>query len=78
MKTPAKQPRLTAKIDDRIPAHRDSAVDGLRTSALLAVPTGHGLLGGFTLGTAAACATTARRPRSARRPPGPVAPRETR
>ncbi|MFE9394890.1 acyltransferase [Streptomyces flavidovirens] len=39
-----------AKIDARTPAHRDRAVDGLRALALLAVPTGHWMLGGFTLG----------------------------
>lgn len=49
MKTPTKLTRLTAGIDDRTPAHRDRAVDGLRALALLAVPTGHWLLGGFTL-----------------------------
>ncbi|MFJ9036001.1 acyltransferase [Streptomyces sp. NPDC102406] len=38
-----------ASIDRRTPAHRDRAVDGLRALALLAVPTGHWLLGGFTL-----------------------------
>ncbi|MFJ3861306.1 acyltransferase [Streptomyces sp. NPDC090085] len=37
------------RIDRRTPAHRDRAVDGLRALALLAVPTGHWLLGGFTL-----------------------------
>lgn len=37
------------RIDARTPAHRDRAVDGLRALALLAVPTGHWLLGGFTL-----------------------------
>ncbi|MEU9122364.1 acyltransferase family protein [Streptomyces sp. NPDC048506] len=36
-------------IDDRTPADRDRAIDGLRALALLAVPTGHWLLGGFTL-----------------------------
>ncbi len=36
-------------IEDRTPAHRDRALDGLRALALLAVPTGHWLLGGFTL-----------------------------
>ncbi|QGV80806.1 acyltransferase family protein [Streptomyces ficellus] len=40
---------LTARIEARTPAHRDRAVDGLRALALLAVPTGHWLLGGFTL-----------------------------
>ncbi|MEW2448666.1 acyltransferase [Streptomyces parvulus] len=40
--------RLTADIDARTPAHRDRAVDGLRALALLAVPTGHWLVGGFT------------------------------
>ncbi|MGX1883878.1 acyltransferase family protein [Streptomyces sp. NPDC055287] len=40
---------LAARIDARTPAHRDRAVDGLRALALLAVPTGHWLLGGFTL-----------------------------
>ncbi|MGW4734734.1 acyltransferase family protein [Streptomyces shenzhenensis] len=51
MKTPTKLAKLTAKIDDRTPAHRDRAIDGLRALALLAVPTGHWLLGGFTLDT---------------------------
>ncbi|RYJ28853.1 putative membrane protein [Streptomyces sp. L-9-10] len=37
------------KIEARTPAHRDRAIDGLRALALLAVPTGHWLLGGFTL-----------------------------
>ncbi|MEU9339209.1 acyltransferase [Streptomyces sp. NPDC048290] len=40
---------LSARIDARTPAHRDRAIDGLRALALLAVPTGHWLLGGFTL-----------------------------
>ncbi|GGU57179.1 membrane protein [Streptomyces albospinus] len=35
-------------IEDRTPADRDRAVDGLRALALLSVPTGHWLLGGFT------------------------------
>ncbi|GAB2827758.1 acyltransferase family protein [Streptomyces daliensis] len=35
-------------IEARTPAHRDRAIDGLRALALLAVPTGHWLLGGFT------------------------------
>ncbi|GAA2652845.1 acyltransferase [Streptomyces spororaveus] len=39
----------TARIDRQTPAHRDRAIDGLRALALLAVPTGHWLLGGFTL-----------------------------
>ncbi|MFJ7999078.1 acyltransferase [Streptomyces sp. NPDC096310] len=38
-----------AKIEARTPASRDRAIDGLRALALLAVPTGHWLLGGFTL-----------------------------
>ncbi|MBT2440279.1 acyltransferase [Streptomyces sp. ISL-36] len=41
--------RLMERIEARTPAHRDRAVDGLRALALLAVPTGHWLLGGFTL-----------------------------
>lgn len=41
--------RLVERIEARTPAHRDRAVDGLRALALLAVPTGHWLLGGFTL-----------------------------
>ncbi|MEW2417296.1 acyltransferase [Streptomyces sp. NPDC046866] len=41
--------RTAGRIDARTPAHRDRAVDGLRALALLAVPTGHWLLGGFTL-----------------------------
>ncbi|AKA03739.1 membrane protein [Streptomyces noursei ZPM] len=35
-------------LDARTPAHRDRALDGLRALALLSVPTGHWLLGGFT------------------------------
>ncbi|MBM7167410.1 acyltransferase [Streptomyces sp. G44] len=38
-----------AAIDAQTPAHRDRSIDGLRALALLAVPTGHWLLGGFTL-----------------------------
>ncbi|MFF8604861.1 acyltransferase [Streptomyces sp. NPDC015346] len=41
--------KVVATIEARTPAHRDRAVDGLRALALLAVPTGHWLLGGFTL-----------------------------
>lgn len=51
MKTPTRLAKLTAGIDDRTPARRDRAIDGLRALALLAVPTGHWLLGGFTLDT---------------------------
>ncbi|MER7520930.1 acyltransferase family protein [Streptomyces sp. NPDC126499] len=40
---------LVERIESRTPAHRDRAIDGLRALALLAVPTGHWLLGGFTL-----------------------------
>ncbi|MFJ4867461.1 acyltransferase [Streptomyces sp. NPDC088757] len=40
---------IARRIEDATPAHRDRAVDGLRALALLAVPTGHWLLGGFTL-----------------------------
>ncbi|GHH33742.1 acyltransferase family protein [Streptomyces candidus] len=40
---------LAAKIDSHTPSHRDRAIDGLRALALLAVPTGHWLLGGFTV-----------------------------
>ncbi|MGY5123792.1 acyltransferase family protein [Streptomyces nigrescens] len=36
-------------LADRTPADRDRALDGLRALALLAVPTGHWLIGGFTL-----------------------------
>ncbi|MEU6483957.1 acyltransferase [Streptomyces sp. NPDC046887] len=36
-------------IEARTPAHRDRAIDGLRALALLAVPLGHWMLGGFTL-----------------------------
>ncbi|MEU6084006.1 acyltransferase [Streptomyces sp. NPDC047108] len=46
MRTPA---RLVERIEASTPAHRDRAIDGLRALALLAVPTGHWLLGGFTL-----------------------------
>ncbi|MGW7275994.1 acyltransferase family protein [Streptomyces sp. NPDC054864] len=48
--TPLTTLRNTASaIDAKTPAHRDRAIDGLRALALLAVPTGHWLLGGFTL-----------------------------
>ncbi|MFC8224186.1 acyltransferase [Streptomyces sp. NPDC057287] len=46
--------RLASRIDADTPAHRDRAVDGLRALALLAVPAGHWLLGGFTLDTGGA------------------------
>ncbi|MEW1723187.1 acyltransferase [Streptomyces sp. NPDC093109] len=36
------------RIEARTPVDRDRALDGLRALALLAVPTGHWLLGGFT------------------------------
>ncbi|MGW8366157.1 acyltransferase family protein [Streptomyces wedmorensis] len=41
--------RTASRIESGTPAHRDRAIDGLRALALLAVPTGHWLLGGFTL-----------------------------
>ncbi|MFI7357025.1 acyltransferase [Streptomyces avidinii] len=41
--------KAAARIELQTPAHRDRAIDGLRALALLAVPTGHWLLGGFTL-----------------------------
>lgn len=41
--------KLVATVDQRTPAHRDRAIDGLRALALLAVPAGHWLVGGFTL-----------------------------
>ncbi|QEV17911.1 acyltransferase family protein [Streptomyces alboniger] len=41
--------RAASAIDSRTPPHRDRAIDGLRALALLAVPTGHWLLGGFTV-----------------------------
>ncbi|MGW4028161.1 acyltransferase family protein [Streptomyces sp. NPDC004838] len=43
--------RLRDRIEAETPAHRDRAVDGLRALALLAVPLGHWLLGGFDLGS---------------------------
>ncbi|MFE5540977.1 acyltransferase [Streptomyces sp. NPDC056519] len=46
--------RAADRIDQNTPAHRDRAIDGLRALALLAVPTGHWLLGGFTLNTVGA------------------------
>ncbi|MDJ0379970.1 acyltransferase [Streptomyces sp. G-G2] len=46
--------RTTARIERDTPAHRDRAIDALRAFALLAVPTGHWLLGGFTLDGAGA------------------------
>jgi len=41
--------RAAAEVDARTPATRDRALDGLRALALLAVPVGHWMLGGFTL-----------------------------
>ncbi|MGX1673119.1 acyltransferase family protein [Streptomyces sp. NPDC055400] len=41
--------RAASAIDAKTPAHRDRAIDGLRALALLAVPMGHWLLGGFSL-----------------------------
>ncbi|MET7512619.1 acyltransferase [Streptomyces sp. NPDC005480] len=41
--------RTASAIDAKTPAHRDRAIDGLRALALLAVPMGHWLLGGFSL-----------------------------
>ncbi|GAA4921169.1 acyltransferase [Streptomyces coeruleoprunus] len=41
--------KLIDRIEQQTPAHRDRAIDGLRALALLAVPTGHWLVGGFTL-----------------------------
>ncbi|WP_415950528.1 acyltransferase family protein [Streptomyces sp. KLOTTS4A1] len=41
--------KAAASIEARTPAHRDRAIDGLRALALLAVPVGHWLLGGFRL-----------------------------
>ncbi|MFB6891770.1 acyltransferase [Kitasatospora sp. NPDC056327] len=46
--------RAARTVDARTPADRDRALDGLRAIALLAVPAGHWLLGGFTLDTAGA------------------------
>ncbi|MGG7573965.1 acyltransferase family protein [Streptomyces sirii] len=40
--------KVVRAIEERTPADRDRAIDGLRALALLAVPTGHWLLGGFT------------------------------
>ncbi|NBM17167.1 acyltransferase [Streptomyces sp. GC420] len=41
---------VIGRIERRTPSDRDRAVDGLRALALLAVPAGHWLLGGFRLG----------------------------
>ncbi|MFI6283271.1 acyltransferase [Streptomyces sp. NPDC051018] len=43
--------KLADRIEAGTPAHRDRAIDGLRALALLAVPLGHWLLGGFELGS---------------------------
>ncbi|MEK2492421.1 acyltransferase [Kitasatospora purpeofusca] len=40
--------RAARQVDARTPESRDRALDGLRALALLAVPVGHWLLGGFT------------------------------
>ncbi|MGW6455813.1 acyltransferase family protein [Streptomyces sp. NPDC055078] len=50
MKLAATIEKTAEKIEARTPAHRDRAIDGLRAVALLAVPLGHWLLGGFDLG----------------------------
>ncbi|MBO8184482.1 acyltransferase family protein [Streptomyces spirodelae] len=42
--------KAVRRIEERTPPHRDRAVDGLRALALLAVPLGHWMLGGFTRG----------------------------
>ncbi|WP_055588445.1 acyltransferase family protein [Peterkaempfera griseoplana] len=44
---PGRLRRAVLRIDSRTPADRDRALDGLRALALLAVPTGHWLLGGL-------------------------------
>ncbi|MEU0161033.1 acyltransferase [Streptomyces sp. NPDC006261] len=41
--------QLAARVEAATPAHRDRAIDGLRALALLAVPLGHWMLGGFRL-----------------------------
>ncbi|MEV7779026.1 acyltransferase [Kitasatospora sp. NPDC088351] len=41
--------RAAHQVDARTPETRDRALDGLRALALLAVPVGHWMLGGFTL-----------------------------
>lgn len=41
--------KFTDRVERGTPAHRDRGVDGLRALALLSVPTGHWLLGGFSL-----------------------------
>ncbi|WP_424210673.1 acyltransferase family protein [Streptomyces sp. BI20] len=41
--------RAVARIEAATPPHRDRALDGLRALALLAVPVGHWMLGGFTV-----------------------------
>ncbi|MFE7564852.1 acyltransferase [Kitasatospora sp. NPDC057500] len=40
--------RSARQVDARTPESRDRALDGLRALALLAVPVGHWMLGGFT------------------------------
>ncbi|MEV1046842.1 acyltransferase [Streptomyces sp. NPDC049916] len=47
--TASRARRVAARIDAATPAHRDRAIDGLRALALLAVPLGHWMLGGFRL-----------------------------
>ncbi|MGN2362619.1 acyltransferase family protein [Streptomyces luridiscabiei] len=48
-RTVSRAQRLAARVDAATPAHRDRAIDGLRALALLAVPLGHWMLGGFRL-----------------------------
>ncbi|MER6192173.1 acyltransferase [Streptomyces cyaneofuscatus] len=49
MNTRTRTHRLAARVEAATPAHRDRAIDGLRALALLAVPLGHWMLGGFRL-----------------------------
>ncbi|MGW1129142.1 acyltransferase family protein [Streptomyces sp. NPDC002526] len=46
--------RVVRSVEERTPGRRDRALDGLRALALVAVPLGHWLLGGFTLDVAGA------------------------
>ncbi|RPK65645.1 Acyltransferase family protein [Streptomyces sp. ADI96-02] len=45
----ARARRAAARLEAATPDHRDRAIDGLRALALLAVPAGHWMLGGFRL-----------------------------
>ncbi|GAA2595627.1 acyltransferase family protein [Streptomyces axinellae] len=53
-KVRARAVRAVRAVDERTPAHRDRAIDGLRALALLGVVLGHWMLGGLPLNASGA------------------------